>query len=272
MSSATRICFDCTQCGRCCHDLRLTLSLDEAIVWAGNGHQVQLLCEAIPWPRDPLPDERELANRRDTSFAVEIGGMPFRVHVMLVAYHQGACPHLQPDMRCGNYAERPRICRIYPLESRPFTPMDPVSRRCPDEAWAGEAPVLLENGVIADPAAQTIVAAHRQARIDDTAALEVACAQFGISDAAFAGEGMAVHTPDPAKLVKILGEARESSAALPGVGHWEIVTNRQATVELLREAQCPARLVSSATAFLGSFEPDMQGSGSIDDDRALHAL
>jgi Fe-S-cluster containining protein len=256
MSSAKRICFDCTQCGRCCHDLRLTLSLDEAIVWAGNGHQVQLLCEAIPWPRDPLPDEFELASRRDTSFAAEIGGMPFRIHVMLVAYHQGACPHLQADMRCGNYANRPRICRIYPLESRPFTPMAPATRKCPDEAWTAKAPVLLEDGVIADRAAQEIVAAHRQARIDDTAALEAACAQLDISDAAFAGDGLAVHAPNPAILADSLGRARAASHALPGIGHWEIVTNRQATLELLREAQCPARLVSSAAAFLGSFEPD----------------
>jgi Fe-S-cluster containining protein len=257
MNSATRICFDCTQCGRCCHDLRLTLSLDEAITWAGNGHQVQLLCEAIPWPRDPLPDELELAGRRDTSFAVEIGGMPFRVHVMLVAFYAGACPHLQADMRCDNYANRPRICRIYPLESRPFTPMDPVSRKCPDEAWAAEAPVLLEGGVIADPIAQAIVLAHRQARIDDAPALEAVCVQLGISDAAFAGEGMAVHAPDPAVLVECLCQVRESSAALSGTGRWEIVTNRQATLELLRQAQCPARLVSPSAAFLASFEPDI---------------
>ncbi len=257
MSSATRICFDCTQCGRCCHDLRLTLSLDEAIVWAGNGHQVQLLCEAIPWPHDPLPTEPELAYRRDTSFAVEVGGMPFRINVMLVAFHEGACPHLQADMRCGNYANRPRICRIYPLESRPFTPMEPASRKCPDEAWTAEAPVLLEGGVIADPTAQAIVEAHRQTRIDDTAALEAACAQLGISAAAFAGEGMAVHTPDSDILVRNLREARASSAARPGIGRWQIVTNRQATLRLLRKAQCPTRMVSSAAEFLGSFEPDI---------------
>lgn len=256
MSSATRICFDCTQCGRCCHDLRLTLSLDEAIVWAGNGHQVQFLCEAIPWPRDPLPDERELASRRDTSFAVEIGGMPFRIHVMLAAYRQGACPHLQPDMRCGNYADRPRICRIYPLASRPFTPMDPASRRCPDEAWKADAPVLLEDGVIADPTARAIVAAHRQARIDDTPALEAACAHLGISDTAFAGEGMAVHTPEPGMLVDSLRRARTAAATLPRTGQWEIVTNRRSTLELLRQAHCPARLISSSAHFLGSFNPD----------------
>lgn len=256
MNSATRICFDCTQCGRCCHDLQLTLSLVEAIAWTSNGHQVQLLCEAIPWPRDPLPDEHELASRRDTSFAVEIGGMPFRIHVMLVAYHQGACPHLQPDMRCGNYADRPRICRIYPLASRPFTSMEPASRKCPDEAWKADMPVLLEDGVIADPAARAIVAAHRQARIDDTPALEAVCAHLDISDAAFAGEGMAVHTPEPGILLDSLRQAHTEALPQPRTGRWAIVTNRRSTLELLHQAQCPARMVSSSAHFLGSFNSD----------------
>ncbi|CAN5330166.1 YkgJ family cysteine cluster protein [soil metagenome] len=249
--------FTCTQCGKCCHDLRLTLSLDEAIAWAGNGHQVQLLCEAIPWPREPLPDEHALAVQRDTSFAAQIGEMPFRIHVTLVAFHEGACPHLQPDMRCGNYAHRPRICRIYPLESRPFTRMEPASRKCPDEAWASEAPVLLDDGVIADPAAQAIVNAHRAARRRDAAALGAACLQLGISAAAFAGEGLAVHAPDATSLTDCLRQARTLTDGPPGTNQWEIVTNRQATLDLLHQSQCPARLVSSAKEFLGSFEPDI---------------
>ncbi|MFA5966472.1 MAG: YkgJ family cysteine cluster protein [Sphingomonas sp.] len=257
MNKPPAVHFACTQCGKCCHDLRLTLSLDEAITWAGNGHQVQLLCEAIPWPRDPLPGEYELANRRDASFAVEIGGMPFRIHVTLVAFHEGACPHLQPDMRCGNYAHRPRICRIYPLESRPFTPLDPASRRCPDEAWAIDAPVLLKDGVIADPTAQAIVNAHRQTRRRDAAALGAVCFQLGISAAAFAGEGLAVHAPDPNALANCLRQARASFAGAPGTSQWEIVTNRQATLELLHQSQCPARLATSPAEFLGSFEPDL---------------
>lgn len=257
MNAVPAVHFGCTQCGKCCHDLRLTLSLDEAIAWAGNGHRVQLLCEAIPWPREPSPDEHELAHRRDTSFAVEVGGMPFRIHVTLVAFHEGPCPHLQLDMRCGNYAHRPRICRIYPLESRPFTPMEPASRRCPDEAWGIDAPILLEDGVITDPTAREIVNTHRQARIRDAAALGTACLQLGISTAAFAGEGLAVHAPDPTALVNCLRQARASSGGAPGTSRWEILTNRQPTLELLHQLQCPARLVTSAAEFLGSFVPDI---------------
>lgn len=44
--------FECTQCGRCCHGLRLTLCVDEAIAWARNGDTVQILTEALPWSED----------------------------------------------------------------------------------------------------------------------------------------------------------------------------------------------------------------------------
>src|SRR3546814_8575294 len=52
-------------------------------------------------------------------------------------------------MRCGNYAERPRICRIYPLEARPFIDLRPESKLCPPEAWAPQFPVLERDGKIA---------------------------------------------------------------------------------------------------------------------------
>ena len=107
--------FDCTQCGRCCHDLRLTLSVDEARAWAGRGHQVDLLAEGWPWPDDGDDPEDGMAQwRKATSFPVLVGDVPFRINLRLVARHDGPCPHLLPDMRCGNYEARPRICRIYP--------------------------------------------------------------------------------------------------------------------------------------------------------------
>ncbi|WP_338000302.1 hypothetical protein [Burkholderia gladioli] len=40
--------FSCTMCGRCCHDLRLPLSIDEALAWLARGGEVQLFCDAIP--------------------------------------------------------------------------------------------------------------------------------------------------------------------------------------------------------------------------------
>ncbi|MEJ2458705.1 MAG: YkgJ family cysteine cluster protein, partial [Novosphingobium sp.] len=201
--------FDCTQCGKCCHNLRLTLSVDEAIVWAGRGHTVQLLTEALPWVGDPDPADAPALYRHDRSFPAASGTAPFRITVIPVAYHDGACPHLQQDMRCGNYAERPRICRIYPLEARPFTDLRPENRLCPPEAWSCEFPVLERGGEIADPEAARIVAAHRQAAAADVSVLAAACDALSLSTAAFANEGLAVHVPEPLDLAQILRAARD---------------------------------------------------------------
>src|SRR3990167_1036185 len=80
--------FECTQCGRCCHDLRLTLSVAEACAWAGRGHQVDLLTEAWPWPDDGASSDAGMAWRKATSFAVRVGDVPFRINLRLVARHE----------------------------------------------------------------------------------------------------------------------------------------------------------------------------------------
>jgi len=49
--------FDCTLCGQCCHNLKLTLTVAEAMRWLEDGNQVQVLTEAIPWPDEPAADD-----------------------------------------------------------------------------------------------------------------------------------------------------------------------------------------------------------------------
>lgn len=247
--------FDCTQCGKCCQDLRLTLSVDEAIVWAGRGHEVQLLTEALPWAGEPDPADARARYQRDRSFAVMSGAAPFRISVVPVAYHAGPCPHLQPDMRCSNYAERPRICRIHPLEARPFIPLRPENRHCPPEAWAPEFPVLERNGEIADPEAARIVTEHRQAAADDVPVLAAACAALGLSTAAFANEGFAVHAIAPLTLAEALRAARDAAPLPDDPQPWTIVTNRRSTWTMLTDAECEAALVQQGAGYLGSF-PD----------------
>ncbi|MCJ2187850.1 YkgJ family cysteine cluster protein [Novosphingobium beihaiensis] len=247
--------FDCTQCGKCCHNLRLTLSVDEAIVWAGRGHTVQLLAEALPWVSEPDPADPQALHQRDRSFPAISGSVPFRIAVTLVAYHNGPCPHLLPDMRCGNYAGRPRICRIYPLESRPFTAMSPENRLCPPEAWASELPVLERDGAIADPEAARIVADHRQAVLAGVPVLAKACEALGLSSAAFANEGLAVHMPEPLVLSETLRGARDGGEEPAEARPWTLVTNRRPTLTMLTDAGCDAALIRQGPGYLGSF-PD----------------
>ena len=245
------VCFDCTQCGRCCHDLRLTLSVAEARVWAARGHQVDLLVEAWAWPEDMVTGDAATQWRRDTTFAVQIGDVPFRVNLRLVASHVGACPHLLADMRCGNYEARPRICRIYPLESRPFEAMVPERRKCPPEAWDAALPVLERGGVIADDQAAAVVVAHRAAMVADVPLKASLVKVMGLSETAMAGEGLAVYNVAPAVLVEALDVAvRGAPEKAPP---WSIVTNREATRAMLAELECPALLVAAGRRYLASF-------------------
>ncbi len=243
--------FECTQCGRCCHDLRLTLSVAEARVWAGRGHRVDLLVEGWPWPDNGALDDPVMQWRRVTTFAAWVGDVPFRINLRLVARHDGACPHLLPDMRCGNYDARPRICRIYPLESRPFEAMVPERRLCPPEAWESGMPVLERDGTAADDHATAILAAHRAAMVTDVSVRQRLAGVLGFFDTAMAGEGFAVCEVAPWALLEAL-EAAEMGWG-DGPDAWSIVTNREMTRAMLENLECPARLVAAGEGFLGSF-------------------
>ena len=247
--------FACTQCGRCCHDLRLTLSVDEAIVWAGKGHAVQLLTEALPWPGHSDAHDHGAMHDRERSFPAWSGDVPLRIAAVLVAYHEGACPHLLPDMRCGNYADRPRICRIYPLEARPFTRLQPDRKRCPPEAWTADRPLLMQGEAIADELDASIVAEHRRMARSDVPTVMRACAILGVATAAFANEGMVVHPPDRATLVAALQSAKTTEPAGREPTQWTIVTNRRSTHTLLGEAGCRTSMTRQGPGYLGSF-PD----------------
>jgi Predicted Fe-S-cluster oxidoreductase len=248
--------FDCTQCGKCCQGLRLTLSVDEAIVWAGRGHTVQLLVEALPWPPAPNDDPARALHDENRSFPAMSGSISLRVAVVLAAHHEGGCPHLQPDLRCGNYEERPRICRIYPLESKPFTPVSPARRLCPPEAWTPDRPLLMHGETIADAGAAQIVADHRSTIIADTPRVALACETLGTDRAAFANEGLAVHQPSPAALTEALREARDVTLRNVSERSWTIVSNRRSTLSLLQDAGCEARLIRRGADYLGSFEDE----------------
>lgn len=247
--------FECTQCGKCCHGLRLTLSVDEAIAWTGNGHVVQILTEAFPDCPDDGREDSRAAYDRARSFPAISGEMPIRIAAALVAFHEGACPHLRTDMRCGNYAARPRICRIYPLESRPFTNVSPERRLCPPEAWASHHPQLLQGDHIADVASADIVADHRRTLMEDVPVVAAACAALGISAAAFANEGLAVHQPDGRVLAAELRQAKTACINGQELRQWTIATNREGTRSMLAEAGCTASITYRGESYLGSF-PD----------------
>lgn len=248
--------FDCTQCGRCCHNLKLPLSVDEAKRWAKNGHEVQLLIEATPAYEVPERGSPE-RYRFDRSFPAMSGSVPIRVSVIVVAAFEGACPHLLQDMRCGAYETRPTVCRIYPAEVSPRAQLVPAQKACPPEAWLPDQPLLLSDGVIADNELSLLIDAHRAASLADVELKQQACRSLGIASAAFANEGYALFSllPDIVDEVfanRLLAPLEDAEAA-----QWQFVTNRQPTLIMLETVEATSQVISRGDTYIGFFEDDI---------------
>ncbi len=205
--------FECApECGGCCRDLRLPLTIAEAIAWLERDGQLELLCEAIPWESEPAPDQLVAAHKRRRSFPASSGKLPIRVIVVLAARFVDGCPNLLPDMRCGIYHERPLVCRIYPAEINPFISLEPSQKMCPPSAWQKPTPFMREGRIIdaqvADDIASSREADHREAPLKARV-----CAALGVDIAAFSTLGFAVHHPDRDALLHALRSVQANAAS-----------------------------------------------------------
>jgi Fe-S-cluster containining protein len=233
--------FECTQCGACCHDLRLPLTIDEAIGWLARGGNVELMCEAIPWQSEPEPDQLVAAHKRRRSFPAASGALPIRVIVVLAARFEGGCPNLQADQRCGIYTERPLVCRIYPAEINPFIELRPDHKLCPPEAWTMPQP-LLRRGRIVDAQIVADVAKSRASDEREAPLKARVCTALGIDIAEFSTLGFVVHHPEPQALLDALRSVSgaagantdvDAVAAEDVVPAWRFSTAREDLVEAL---------------------------------------
>lgn len=212
--------FECApHCGGCCHDLRLPLTVSEAIAWIERGGRVELLCEAIPWESEPAPDQLVAAHKRRRSFPAASGTLPIRVIVVLAARFEGGCPNLLPDMRCGIYGVRPLVCRIYPAEINPFIVLEPSHKVCPPQAWATPSP-FMRGGQIVDAQVAEDIARSRAADQSEAPLKARLCEMLGIDIAAFSTLGFAVHHPAPAALLEAL--RRVAGEALAGTSQQDL--------------------------------------------------
>ncbi|WGS53145.1 YkgJ family cysteine cluster protein [Paraburkholderia sp. D15] len=225
--------FECTACGKCCHDLRLPLTLDEADAWLARGGRMELLCEAIPWPVEPEPGNEQAAYKKARSAAAMSGTLPVRVSVLLVGAFAGPCPNLGADMRCRIYAERPMVCRIYPAEINPFVALAPENKQCPPEAWQHGA--LLRHGVLVDETTRELVGESRRASEREAVARVRLCEVLGVDEAALANEGFVVYAPDSDVLRSAIQVVREGAVVEVGdlATTWRFVSNRAVTVQTL---------------------------------------
>lgn len=239
--------FDCTLCGACCNNLRVPLSVSEAQAWVERGGEVQILCDAwIPFPATGGAEaEAEAAERYrlQRSFAATSESLQIRVSVTLVGAFDRACPFLLDDMRCGAYAVRPRVCRIYPAEVNPFVPFSPDRKQCPPDAWSAARTPFLSHGQ-PSPETAALIASARQAAIDDMEAKAKVCAIFGLDAAGFSNEGYIVHRPGAAALQAALAASQMAGMAAnmavqPGPDSaisWKIITNQGGTHATLQAA------------------------------------
>lgn len=244
--------FACTECGRCCQNHRVPLSVHEAIAWLERGGDVHLLCDAIAWPAEPAPGDAPAQYRRQRSFAAASGALPVRVGVVLAASFPGRCPHLQGDNRCGIYAERPRVCRIYPASINPFEPLGTESKACPPEAWDTHHPAFVRAGQLVDAATLPLIDEARRLAVQEMPAKQRLCDALGIRTAAMVNEGFAVHKPPRAALLAALQQCGDSDGGEhPPVDaltdHWQLLSHQPQTLEILHEVGAQAQHAHQAT-------------------------
>jgi Fe-S-cluster containining protein len=100
----TPLLFGCNQCGDCCREMRIPLSHEDLLAI----HQQHPELPLVQWLQF-YPVE---STHPDALWLEQKPGL------LLLRQQQGACLFLQ-DNRCGIYAYRPRVCRIWPFEHVP---------------------------------------------------------------------------------------------------------------------------------------------------------
>lgn len=226
--------FACTRCGACCRHDKLPLNVAEAIAWLQAGHRVQILCDAIPWPGDPPPEDLPAAHRARRSTIALSGSMPTRITIILAADIRSACPNLGPDDQCTAYDRRPSVCRVYPFEINPFIRLEQARKKCPTEAWSPAGPLIQRQGRILDAAVLADIQRSRAIDERDVPVKARVCAALGISQAALANEGFAVYSPEPEALLRELLRASGPDNELSD-SQWQVVSNRRETVRAVNE-------------------------------------
>ena len=212
LTSSGGIEFSCTKCGRCCQNLNLPLTWDEATAWLIDGGKVDLYCEADLWPSEPAPDDLRACHRKRRSFAAVCGATRLRITAIFVAAVEGPCRNLRPDFTCGIYDRRPLVCRIYPAEINPFIQLDPARKACPPEAWDTSEVFSF----------QDLVERSRQTDQYDTPQKDLLCRLTRIDIAALHGEGFVKHSLDPAVLLQALKHVRGANLQVFGEPTWRL--------------------------------------------------
>ena len=240
--------FGCTQCGKCCRDTKVPLTVAEAIKWLNRGDEVQLLCEASPWP-EALDGDPRAAHFKRRSFAVMSGSIPTRVVAMLVANVVGACPNLLSNLRCGIYEDRPLVCRIYPAEINPFVLLKRENKACPPEAWTEDHPIFQRGDAPAGEVIRHDIEKSRAADAFDADIKRRLCIALNVAHAALVHEAVLVYSPAAQTLLSALSVATATESSEESGAEWRFVSDQPQTLESLAKSGAIALHVCDAEAF-----------------------
>ncbi|EIK97247.1 hypothetical protein PMM47T1_08896 [Pseudomonas sp. M47T1] len=205
-------------CGACCKGRFIPLTLAEAQQWLKRGHEVAVLLEAFEvstWPQAP----QAYAYNVQRSAPVRCGEQTLQVTAILAGQAIPRCPNLGGDDRCGIYAERPLVCRIYPMEINPFIALRISDKECPPESWA--APATLATDRAEEREVLANIERSRQADRADAARKIALCQDLGLTTAAWKGNGLAIYFPLRDALLQAIERLPASASPRLG-GDWQV--------------------------------------------------
>jgi Fe-S-cluster containining protein len=211
--------------------------------WLHRGHQVQLICEASPWPVGVADDDPRAAHFGRRSFAAMSGTMHARVVATLAANLNGPCPNLLPDMRCGIYETRPLVCRIYPAEINPAMVLRPENKACPPEAWTNDRALLQRDGILIDAVTVRDVRSSREADAREARLKSGVCAVLNVTDTALVHEAVLVYSPSAEALLSALASAMSTDEHTAQT-QWRFISDRREVVDDLVKRGGVARHVA----------------------------
>lgn len=230
--------FNCTQCGQCCHNLNIPLTVNEAKAWLLRGHKLKILTEAIPWINDtPLTDD-VLIRKKTMTFEGSSGKLNIRILMTLVGYFTHGCPNLDSNQRCTIYESRPLTCRIYPFEMNPKIILNPKNKLCPDAAWkttSEDTGLITGNQLfMVDHDTQVNINKIYTQSISDVEDKKIICQSLGIKTTSLSNNGYLFHLVDPVKLLNILKTITPSikadSQERTEMIDWVIYTQKEETL------------------------------------------
>jgi Fe-S-cluster containining protein len=220
------------------------LTVAEAASWLGDGHDVQIVCEASfpdtvsgsPTDADSRLKAAQFASR---SFAARTGGTTTRIVATLVANNAGACPNLGPDYGCRIYERRPLVCRIYPAEINPVIVLKPESKACPPEAWTRDRPLYARGGQLMEAGLRAEIQRWRTTIAADVNVMRRICWALALKEAAIYEEGLVIHSPPRELLRAALSAAAQAPDAVADEAasdDWRLTSDRPERLGDLRRA------------------------------------